>query len=79
MLCHTDVKSFACKIIDYTNHMSFLASSCGLVVKAEDSCPSGTGFLPPLWRPFFRYHLFGSKAWNKNCGKNSNLALLHML
>jgi len=54
-------------------------SSCGLVVKAEDSRPRGPGFKTPLWRPFFRHHSFGSKLGTKNCGKNSNLALLHVL
>jgi hypothetical protein len=36
------------------------------------------GFKPPLWRPFFRYHSYGSKLGTK-CVENSNLALLHML
>ncbi len=55
-----------------------LASSCGLVVKAEDSWPRGLGFKPPLWRPFFRHHSFGSKLGTKIV-ENSNLTLLHML
>ena len=42
------------------------ASSHGLVVKAEDSWLRGRGFKPPLRRPFFRHHSFGSKAWSKN-------------
>ncbi len=37
----------------------------GLVVKAEDSWPRGPGFKPPLWRPFFRHHSFGSKLGPK--------------
>jgi hypothetical protein len=41
------------------------ASSRGLVVKAEDSRPRGPGFKPPLWRPFFRHHSFGSKLGTK--------------
>jgi hypothetical protein len=45
------------------------ASSRGLVVKAEDSRPKGPGFKPPLWRPFFMHHSFGSKLGIKNCGK----------
>ncbi len=43
----------------------FKASSRGLVVKAEDSRPRGPGFNPPLWRPFFRHHSFGSKLGTK--------------
>ena len=39
-----------------------LASSRGLVVKAEDSGLKGRGLKPPLRRPFFRHHSFGSKA-----------------
>jgi hypothetical protein len=35
------------------------ASSCGLVVKAEESLLRGFGFKPLLRRPFFRHHLFG--------------------
>jgi len=45
------------------------ASSRGLVVKAEDSRPRGPGFNPPLWRPFFRHHSFGSKLGTKNVEK----------
>jgi hypothetical protein len=41
------------------------ASSRGLVVKAEDSRPRGPGFIPPLRRPFFRHHSFGSKLGTK--------------
>jgi hypothetical protein len=41
------------------------ASSHGLVVKAEDSWPRGPGFKPPLWRPLFRHHSFGSKLGTK--------------
>jgi hypothetical protein len=37
------------------------ASSRGLVVKTGDSWQRGPGFKPPLWRPFFRHHSFGSK------------------
>ncbi len=40
-------------------------SSRGVVVKAEDSWPTGPGFKPPLWRPFFRHHSFGSKLGTK--------------
>ena len=54
------------------------ASSCYLVVKAEDSWPRGSGFKPSLWRPFFRHHSFRSKLGTKFV-ENSNLALLHML
>jgi hypothetical protein len=54
------------------------ASSRGLVVKAEDSRPRGPGFKPPLRRPFFRHHSFGSKL-GKKIVENSNLALLHVL
>ncbi len=45
--------------------LSIKASSRGLVVKAEDSWPRGPGFKPPLWRPFFRHHSFGSKLGTK--------------
>jgi hypothetical protein len=38
-----------------------MANSRGLMVKAEDSRPRGPGFKPPIWRPFFRHHSFGSK------------------
>jgi hypothetical protein len=31
-------------------------------------------FKPPLWRPFFRQHLFGSKLGTKIV-ENSNLAM----
>jgi hypothetical protein len=55
--------------------------SAGLVVKAEDSWPRGPGFKPPLWRPFFRHHSFGSKLGTKfvktltwHCGIRCNLA-----
>ena len=48
---------------------SFKASSRGLVVKVEDSRPRDPGFNPPLWRPFFRHHSFGSKLGTKICGK----------
>jgi hypothetical protein len=34
-------------------------------VKAEDSWPRGPEFKPPLWRPFFRHHSFGSKLGTK--------------
>jgi hypothetical protein len=51
-----------------------VASSRGLVVKAEDSWPRGPVFKPPLWRPFFRHHSFGSKL-GKKIVENSNLAL----
>jgi hypothetical protein len=54
------------------------ASNHGLVVKAEDSWPRDPGFKPPLGRPFFRYHLFGSKLKTKIV-ENSNLALLHVI
>jgi len=54
------------------------ASSCGLVVKAEDSLPKSPGFKPPLWRPFFRHHSFGSKLGTKIV-ENSKLAFLHVL
>ncbi len=40
-------------------------SSHRLVVKAEDSRPRGPGFKPPLWRPLFRHHSFGSKLGKK--------------
>jgi hypothetical protein len=53
-------------------------SSHGLVVKAEDSWLRGCGFNPPLWRPFFMHHSFGSKHGGKNWVE-INLALLHML
>ncbi len=43
-----------------------MASSHGLVVKAEDLWPRGTGLKSPLWRPFFRHHSFGSKLGTKN-------------
>jgi hypothetical protein len=52
--------------------------SRGLVVRAEDLWPRGPGFKPPLWRPFFRHHSFGSKLGTKFV-ENSNLALLHVL
>jgi hypothetical protein len=42
-----------------------MASSRGLVVKAEDSWPRGPGFKPSLWRPFFRHNSFGSKLGTK--------------
>ena len=29
----------------------------------------GPGLKPPIWRPFFRHHSFGSKLGNKNWGK----------
>jgi hypothetical protein len=35
------------------------------VVKAEDSRLRVPGFKPPLWRPFFRHHSFGSKLETK--------------
>ena len=65
-------------VIDMQQAISSKASSRGLVVKAEDSRPRGPGFNPPLWRPFFRHHSFGSKLGTKIV-ENSNLALLHML
>ncbi len=40
-------------------------SSCGLVVKAENSWSRGPGFKPPEWRPFFRHHLIGLKLGTK--------------
>ncbi len=46
-------------------HICNLASSRGQVFKAEDSWPRGPRFKPPLWRPFFRHHLFGSKVGTK--------------
>jgi hypothetical protein len=33
MLCHTDVKSFGCKIIDYTNDMSFIEKKLSQIFK----------------------------------------------
>ncbi len=38
----------------------------GLVVKAEDSLVQ----TPPLRRPLFRHHSFGSKAWSKKRYRN---------
>ena len=52
-----------------------MASSRGLVVKAEDSWLRDPRFKPPLWRPFYRHHSFGSKLGTKIV-ENSNLALL---
>jgi hypothetical protein len=45
------------------------ARSRGLVFKAEDSWLRGPGINPPLWRPFFKHHSFGSKlgTWNWHC------------
>ncbi len=60
------------------NNKFYKASSCGLMVKAEDSEPRGPGFKPPLWRPFLRHHSFGSKLRTKIV-ENSNLALLYVL
>ncbi len=54
------------------------ASSRGLEVKEEESRPKGPGFKPPLWRPFFGHHSFGSKLGIKIV-ENSNVALLHVL
>jgi hypothetical protein len=42
-------------------------NSRGLVVKAEDLCPRGPGFKPPLWRPFsgtiYLYQSLEQKLW----------------
>ena len=43
-----------------------MASSRGVGVKAEDSLLKGREFKPPLWRPLFMHHSFGSKHGNKN-------------
>jgi hypothetical protein len=67
---------------DHSNWMItlsvILASSHGLVVKEDNSWPRGPGFKPPLWRPFFRHHSFGSKLGTKVV-ESSNLAMLHVL
>ncbi len=56
----------------------YLASSRGLVVKAEDSWPKGPEFKPPLWRPFSgTIHL--DQSLEQKLWKNSYLALLHVL
>ncbi len=60
------------------NNFFAKASSRGLVVKAEDPWLRSRGFEPPLRRPFFRHHSFGSKAWSNNWVL-INLALLDML
>jgi hypothetical protein len=62
----------------YLKKPKVLASSHGLVVKAENSWLRGRGFKTPLRRPFFRHHSFGSIAWSKNWVE-INLALLQML
>ena len=49
----------------YRQTHTYMATRHGLVVKAEDSRPRGPGFKPPLWRPFFRHHSFGSKLGTK--------------
>jgi hypothetical protein len=46
--------------------------------KAGDSWLRGRGFKPPLRRPFFRHHSFGSKTWSKHWVE-INPALLYIL
>jgi hypothetical protein len=42
-----------------------MASSRGLVVEAENSRRRGLGLKPPLWRPFFKHHSFGTQIVEK--------------
>ncbi len=56
-----------------------MASSRGLVVKAEDFWPRGPGFKPPLWRPFFSGTIHLDQSLEQKIVENSNLALLHVL
>ncbi len=73
-----EIYFFICLFHEENAEESLLINFHGLVVKTEGSWPRGPGFKPPLWRPFFRHHSFGSKLGTKTV-ENSNLALLHVL